>query len=308
MQWYELLFNSNDGVCSGNAYETKVNTGRSFGEFFSINPLDANKDHGYFLKDKYDEFKPRRADLNVSCFRNFMFEMDSVPLEDQLKIFQECGLPWATITYSGGKSMHAILSVDGGLNTDLHCPKGLDDYAVAWKRIAAKIDRAATRMGYMYPEGKSSFLDHATRNPSRFSRTPGFVRSNGNEQKLVHLGDRITRDKFYELLETCPMVEARLKADFDAPEEEVTIMENFEAILPSSLNLQLKCPDWAGRDGNYEHLFRLACWAIDDTNVSYDAFMEFMYKYTFKILIRLGYPKHKLEVGIDHAFRYKGKK
>ena len=172
------------------------------------------------MNDKYEEFKARRADLNVTSFRNFIFEMDSLPIEDQLKIFRNSDIPFTSIVYSGSKSYHAILSVEPEACSDAHTQIGIDNYKSIWKRLAAKLDREAVKMGYAYPDGKSSFIDHSCKNPSRLTRYPDYKRSNGNFQSLVMLTERMDLDEFNALLERCPVVKSMQKQEFHAPEEE----------------------------------------------------------------------------------------
>src|SRR4051812_43576848 len=53
----------------------------------------------------------RRADCNVSAFRNILVEMDSVPLAEQWTVIRDCGMPFTTSVYSGGKSIHFVISL-----------------------------------------------------------------------------------------------------------------------------------------------------------------------------------------------------
>ena len=94
---FKILFNDNDLLCVGTLYDSKVTkmTEVSSGEFFSINPI-SSVDIDYNRNGKPEQLakraymKPRRADINVKTYRNFLFEMDSVPLDDQLIVI---GIP-----------------------------------------------------------------------------------------------------------------------------------------------------------------------------------------------------------------------
>ena len=287
-EFFITLFDSGEGICTGNAFATEVHKYPKEGEFFCINPLDSLRDHGAFLGANYDEYTPRRADLNVTCFRNFMFEIDSLPLEDQLKLFNNSLIPFSTIVYSGGKSYHAILSVDGGAIGEEHTLEGIDNYKNIWRRLAARLDKEATRMGYTYPEGLATFIDASCKNPSRLSRFPDVPRDNGNRQEVVRIASRISKLEFNELLEKCPKVVSSVKQNFDTPEDEVETVENFEAVCPPELMRKLKYVDWAKSEGMYPYLLKFTLWAIDSTNVSKHAFLEFLDKYTFESLVNLG--------------------
>jgi len=116
---FSRLFNNRELVCSGDLYNSNINLLEEvqvIREFFCINPLTSvdlhynkNGTEKQLAKRRY--MKPRRADINVSQFRNFMFEMDNESLEAQGKILESCGIPWTSIIYSGGKSYHVILSL-----------------------------------------------------------------------------------------------------------------------------------------------------------------------------------------------------
>ena len=109
--FFEVLFDQGEHSCFGNLYnkaiEPIINDSR---EFFCINPIDPSKDHDAAVSALYDPEKPRRADMNVVKFRNFLFEMDSVSLEDQMSIIEASEIPFSTIVYSGGKSYHCIMN------------------------------------------------------------------------------------------------------------------------------------------------------------------------------------------------------
>lgn len=306
-EFFEVLFNSGEGVCTGNAYAVEVSKYPKEGEFFCVNPLDAHRDHAFFLGDNYNEYSPRRADLNVTCFRNLIFEMDSLPLDDQLRIFRNSDIPFTSIVYSGGKSYHAVLSVEGGVCGDTHTLSGVDTYKNIWSRLAAKLDKEAVKLGYSYPDGKSSFIDHACKNPSRLTRYPGMVRSNGNVQQLVQLTERMDKEEFLELLDKCPKILTMTKQKFDAPEDELQTVELFKSVCPPELYRKLTIIDWAGSEGMYPYLLRYTLWAIDSTNVCKDAFLDFLNEYTFGSLVKRGYPLYKLSTAVDHAYRMKGK-
>lgn len=305
-EFFKLLFEPDEGICTGDVYDNTISVDPYEAPFFCINPLDRSRDHGFFLKDRYKEDKPRRADLNVTCFRNFLFEMDGLPLDSQLDIFTKSSIPFSSIVYSGGKSMHAILSVDGGTCGDQHTLDGIYKYKHLWKRLAARINREAALAGYKHEQGSSSFVDESCKNPSRLSRYPGVLRDNGELQKLLFLTERISRNKFRELIDSCPKIEATLKTEFSPPEDQVYDLDHFQAICPPALRRKLKLVDWARSEAMYPVLYQYTLWAIDSTNVSKETFVEFLEKYTFKHLIAHGYPAHKLMTGVDHAFAFKG--
>ena len=123
--------------------------------FFCINPLHGTKDLNP-IEEYHTEDKPRRADANVVVYRNILIEMDSIPVEDQAEFIEKTGLPYTTSVFSGGKSIHYIIS----LETPIESEK-------AYRKLVERIHKAL---------GGKSVVDVACKNPSRFSRFPNAQR------------------------------------------------------------------------------------------------------------------------------------
>ena len=83
-QFLSLLFDAGEASCFTNT--ARGITVRSYpldtDLFFSINPLDGEKDTAP-TKDWHAADKPRRADVNVTAYRNFLIELDDMPLNKQ---------------------------------------------------------------------------------------------------------------------------------------------------------------------------------------------------------------------------------
>lgn len=146
-EYFEILFSANALVChTSDLYSTVVSLRARLAkpEFIAIN-----------------ELKDCRKDSNVTCYRNFLIEIDGMPLADQRALMET--IPYSTLVYSGGKSLHAVISLQEPLKTKA-------EYDKLAKRILAKVPQA----------------DAANKNPSRFTRAPGARRSDtGNVQKLL---------------------------------------------------------------------------------------------------------------------------
>lgn len=145
--------------------------------FFCINALhpelDLNPTKEYHAPDK-----PRRADHNVICFRNFLLEIDDIPVEEQQELLKSRNLPYTSAVYSGSKSVHFIISLKEPL-------KDINEYR-----------HLALRLHALIPEA-----DPTSKNPSRLSRLPNSIRPDtGNMQKLLYLGDRIDNNYLLSLL------------------------------------------------------------------------------------------------------------
>ncbi|MCG4457673.1 AAA family ATPase [Erysipelothrix rhusiopathiae] len=100
---------------------------------------------------------------NVTDYRYALVESDSIPVERQNAIVRELELPVATLVYSGGKSIHAVVKVE-----------------------AATMEEYRKRVNYLYDVCKKNGLevDTQNRNAARLSRMPGVVR-NGKKQFLM---------------------------------------------------------------------------------------------------------------------------
>ena len=100
---------------------------------------------------------------NVTAFRYALVESDTMSISDQDAMLRKLELPIATLTYSGGKSLHAVVHVDA------------EDYEEYRKRVEFLYD---------FVEKNGMTIDKQNRNPSRMTRLPGVTR-NGNRQYLV---------------------------------------------------------------------------------------------------------------------------
>lgn len=306
-EFFSILFDENEYTCFGDRYANGVfpMPPKGYHEFFCVNPLDPEHDTDYLSKEGRDYDIPRRADLNVSSFRNFMFEMDTISLEDQLRILTKCGIEWSTIVYSGGKSYHAILSLEEPLEADYHSFEGVRQYKMIWRRIAAYIDEYALSNGFKNLGNTTSFVDTSAQNPSRLTRFPMYKRDTGKIQAIISLGKRCSNRNFVELLNKCPEVSEYIAVEYEAVVGEIEDTKDFWRYAPIGLVNTLRYPDWADSAGLYPKLYSLTLWAIDSTGVDKDTFIEALSQRTFDILLDHGYPASKLTTAIDHAYKVK---
>ncbi len=152
--FYNVLFNAKEKTCWSN---TLFST--------TLSPVETPQKEQFFVINPMED---RRADSNVTSFRNILVEFDSGTIEMQHALLQTSGLPYSTLTFSGSKSLHAIISVEPAIKTE-------QEYRAIAKAIYAKLPGCDTKVC----------------NPSRFSRTPGAIRDNGEVQTLMHVRGRI---------------------------------------------------------------------------------------------------------------------
>jgi len=215
-EFFKLFFDPGQQTCfTKDPTGTQIRSQRLGDEYFCINALqpevDLNPQEPY-----HDITKPRRADHNVLCFRNFLIEIDSIPLLKQIKYVTD-KIPVSTIVYSGGKSYHFIISLEQELAS-------IDDYRSVAKRIHKLLPEA----------------DPSTKNPSRLSRIPNVKRANtGRVQTLVQINSRIPNkillDKLpeaeyikmihSEAKENIVAIKARLFGDISNPDNAMQRMQ-----------------------------------------------------------------------------------
>ena len=174
----ETLFDANEAMCISTSPKgtrvyptTRIESNDLMAyTFLSINPLLAHEDRNP-TEPYHAPTLPRRADHNVSAYRNILIEMDKMPLVEQIDYMKSIELPFSTQVFSGNKSYHFIIS----LKTPLESRK-------EYNRLVARVYRAVG----------DDKVDQACKNPSRFTRVPLHLRSDtGNRQELVAVNGRI---------------------------------------------------------------------------------------------------------------------
>jgi hypothetical protein len=160
-QYYDILFDDSDEVCVGstpyNILLTPIADVKNIGnnnEFIAINP-----------------FMPgtTRRDANVIKFRNILLEFDAGTIDEQRAYIEALKIPYSTITFSGSKSLHVIISLETPAANK-------DEYDAIVHRIFTKVPKA----------------DPTTKNCSRFTRAPNARRGDKwTIQHLIYAGNRI---------------------------------------------------------------------------------------------------------------------
>ena len=103
-----------------------------------------------------------RRDENCKAFRNFLIELDTGPLSEQIAYVKKVGMPYSAAVFSGGKSIHFLISLDQDLPSES-----------VWRKFEDWILNVVT------------LADQQARNPSRSIRVPGAYREPGKKQRMV---------------------------------------------------------------------------------------------------------------------------
>jgi hypothetical protein len=152
-EWVELIEND------GNAYS-----------LFMVNPFTGN-----FHSDQSGRMS-QRCNAAIAKYKYVLGEFDPprgsnfFPLQRQLEFWASITLPIAALTYSGNKSIHALISLGREVNSENE-----------WNELV----KGRIFHDLLSPLG----ADANTANPARFSRFPGFLRD-GKLQKLLYLNAR----------------------------------------------------------------------------------------------------------------------
>lgn len=309
VELFNIIFRPGEFIGYGSQYDNKVYPipSESGPEYYTINPIDGVKDWEHYAREHYSEDVPRRADMNVSSFRNFVFEMDGLPLEDQRKILESSGIPWAGLVFSGGKSIHAILAVESDLGFEAHAREGLFEYKLAWKRICAYLNFHAKSIGYSIEE-RQSFIDKSCQNPSRYTRFPNSIRPDkGVLQEVLYLGTRMPNKEFEAFLSQCPEVLGGVqKLKSDKPEKVIETEDEFFQVCDPGLRTDIQYVFWGNDSGMYPQVYRICKWAIDSANPSYELMEKLVDKYIIpKLLYKYRYHDktcRHIYLAIEHAF------
>lgn len=163
MEFFSVLFNKDENVCFGrDLYDTAaspVNKVPRNCEFFTLNPI-----------------RTRRRGEDVTAFRNILIELDKDSIKKQLNRIKKIGVPYTSLVFSGGKSIHCIISLEQPL-------KDREEFTryvfLAW-------------MAYGFNK-----IDNSCKDPARFTRFPNTVREDtGKVQDLIELKERIPNELF----------------------------------------------------------------------------------------------------------------
>lgn len=100
---------------------------------------------------------------NITSWRWCLVESDEMPEDEQIRWLTESGLPIATMSTSGGRSVHAVVRIDA---------PDLAEY------------KRRTRLIFDWCDSHGFKIDKQTKNVNRLSRFPGFMRGE-NKQRLI---------------------------------------------------------------------------------------------------------------------------
>jgi len=296
-KFFYTLFSGNSSIVAGDMYATTPDLMGNIVsrseitnyQLFTVNSIHPSIDFGYGINpDKYQPNRPRRADINASSLNNFMFEIDCLPLDEQLEFLYSTGIPWTSIVFSGNKSYHAILSLENNI-AEPHTEEGVKVYKQVWKQLAAY-------MNHLYG---SDIIDPTTLNPAQFTRFPNSVRyidDKHNKQTLEFFGKSCSDEDFRKILKKCPKPKVLRINNIYVPDF-ANNEEQFWALCSKGLYGWITNPSqWAKSEGNYERLRDIAYWTKREITKDVELLLAIMDRDVFPTLVNAGYPIEKIEL------------
>lgn len=170
-----------------------------------------------------------RRDCNVKKYRNFLVELDTGTIDEQIEYIKRYAIPYSAMIFSGSKSVHTLIS----LSDDIPDEK-------SYRKIAQWILNIL------------SLADQNIKNPSRSIRIPGAEREPGKFQKLLDFKDKVNLKDLGTWLNNYPQSKPK--------EREKRKVSNTADIS----NVPIKCQSWlkdgfpAGM-GRNQGWFQLSC-------------------------------------------------
>lgn len=281
----QLLFDTSDRVLTE-------------GSFFCINPITKGENKSQ------TEAKSWRNDLNVCTYRNFLFEIDSLPLDVQKNLVSHLvvSFPIRTVTYSGGKSYHIIISVSDSLPFKVQTNEGTQAYKDLWTGLCDALEQSSRKFLGITDE----IFDRSTKNCSRLSRIPNGLRDGAIKQELVYTGLLASSDfllKYYK--------ERTRDVQLVVDQNDALDVDEFKTILnkPEMANLRIlfTLPQlWVKPVNMYPELLRISLWCIDATGVPKKTLLNYLRLTVLPAMLEVGYDASKWDKGVHAAYDYKG--
>lgn len=266
-----------------------------------------------------------RKKENISKFRSFLLESDTLPLEDQLYIFKYAikyhNLPLSYLMFSGNKSYHGVITLEEPItvenpylkyNTDFlsfednyHSPSEI--FTNIHQRMVKKMDEITVeamelgKIDKIPPNKIGHYFDVANKDVTRLSRFPEGKERGRNRQKLMIVLNRATKKKFVPFLRRCPKVEFYVPqkkehqgflGDFDKTYSKNTFMNQCSGALRNKIAFFENSADSSEMHtsvrGFFLQIFK------EFSKMTRDEALEVAEDYVFPHLIKAGYEQAKL--------------
>lgn len=176
----KILFDENEFVWLGSSYLGQKFS-KSIAEVYSLKQSVPTKD-GYFIGlNPATDVGLSHGKNSIKIYRNLLFEFDNIALDKQYKLLNKIDFPYSTLVYSGGKSLHAVISLEQPVQDELE-----------YKELHEQLRFAL-----------SGLADSQTCKPTVFTRLPGFERESLKGvriQAAVDIRGRVSKDTLDKFL------------------------------------------------------------------------------------------------------------
>jgi hypothetical protein len=273
--------------------------------YYSINPIHPTQNLNTSAT------RSPRCSLNVTAFRNFLFEIDKLDLDTQYALLNHIKalMPPTQVVFSGSSSLHLVYSVADTLPFKPHTDEGIQQYSQAWRAISAELTEHASN--FLGPACPSIVFDPSCKDPSRLSRVPNAIRpDNGNVQsELDGFGTLIDSETVLRLMAKHGFTSVKNPAPAmpQVPEMDLKLMHAM-LLIPENAGLYSKISkvaDWASSENMYPVLFQLTLWVIDATGAPLNTTLAYFEKQIFPAIRAANYNRNPA-IAIHNAYIWKG--
>jgi hypothetical protein len=257
--------------------------------------------------------KGQKIDKNATAYKSFLLEFDGVSIAHQLALIDHLKqvIPVRTVVSSGNKSIHAVISLIDDLGFAVGTDQGIEAYKAMHKAL-----RLASE-AYLKPFvteiiTSTSLIDPSNCNASRFTRLGGGTNNfykkpdtSAVTQSLVDVGNLISCAQLIEFVSKYkPYTPA--STVFIGISKSSTFAKTLESNKSlGTLHRKLNHPkSWAAENGNHPEIFKLACWAIEATGVTYQEFSSYIQQTIVPHLLTLNYSADRVDAAVKGAYNY----
>lgn len=152
---------------------------------------EAESEQGFFfgIHAASEQGVLRDGENTYGEYNNFILEFDDISLEEQKELVKKLKMPYTSAVFSGGKSIHFIISLEEGLE--------YEEYLKYFNFIQ-----------------ELTLCDGANKDKTRYSRLP-FAYRDGVEQELIDLKDKIPNQVFYDWINSREIKKIRLLNSYE---------------------------------------------------------------------------------------------
>lgn len=329
---FDILYDQEDYCVYGSvfcrnsikAHDAYAYEGKPYTQFDSKGKVMALASGEYLLLNPVQKNTTRKKG-NISKFRSFLLESDSLPLEDQKKVFLYAmkyhKLPISYILFSGGKSYHGVVSLQVPIsdnnpylkyNTDFfsfeksyYSPAEI--FSNIHQRLIAKMELIVKEMmdkkviPYSKPNKLGHYFDTANKDITRLSRFPygcGFRRK---RQIPFIIYKRAEKGDFVRFLMTCPVIKMYTSPDVETTQsffiyDKEYTRETFLSSISPKLKSKIEFIKSNASDKEMHTLVRGFFLQLfkEFKNITTEQALEIAEDTIFPQLIEAGYEQHKL--------------